>query len=292
MKGTSTTPKEESFKQMDTVDFSNNLFGLLGAVRSTFNHWTLETNLTFIDLSPLCLAIGIEFLNAGYIEGLNDFPVRRTKYGYRVGSAVVLDLISCEINTLKTDISPKIDIVPAIILAGLPGSGKSTIVNHLEKRLRIFTGNTKTDRRRRLVDVDFERGRFQHVSPDSVLEMRRSPAFAIPVRFRGKSYFFSADSLLNRFDANSDLMVIIDSHHARVLWRKRLMPDIKIIWLDASQNELARRQNERGRLESVSSSYVDACLRTRGIADLVIHTDDSDTAATVAEILDWLGLEF
>ena len=120
--------------------------------------------------------------------------------------------------------------------------------------------------------------------------LRRSPIYAVPVIFRDKKYAFRVAAVIDRFDPYNSLFLITDSHYFRIKWLRRLMPDIRVIWLDV--NEKVRYERLQDRLvedAKVTHDYIDRCLQTKEIADLVIETDTMTPVEIAATILTWLA---
>ncbi len=266
------------------------IYTLLGANPFSTNHWILKTTLTIEELPSLWLAIGIDLLQAEEIKGLYEFPAIKTQFGLRIGKDFILDLVAKDANWYEVENLKATKIAPAVLLAGLPGSGKSTIAHELRQLVAVPDGQTFTTRAKRSKDIDFERGQFAELNISKVSDLRRSPIYAIPVIFRGKEYFFNAASLIERFNPENDLTIYIDSHYFRVIWRKRLMPDIRIVWLEASDAVLKTRLEQRLTQENVSAKYFEACTRTKSIADFTIQTDTLSEKEAAQELLTWLEI--
>lgn len=282
-------PSEDVFSKcgVSTTPF---IYRLLGAFPLSESHWVLKTSLTVEELPSLWMAIGIELLHAENIRGLQEFPAVRTDFGLRIGKDCFLDLIAKDENWYEVEKIINLPPTPAVIIAGLPGSGKSTIAEELRQIVTVPNGLTLTTRSLRSKDIDFECGRFVELNVSKSLELRRSPIYAVPVAFRGKEYFFDAASLIERFNPANQLTISIDSHYFRVIWKKRLMPDIKIVWLEASNFVLESRLKKRLTQETISESYLEACRKTKSIADFLIKTDALDEKQSAKKLLLWLDL--
>lgn len=268
-------------------------YGFLGASEMTPHHWLLQTNLTMDELSSVWLGLGIEYLNAGIIDGLQSFPAIRNSFGLTLHASERLDLIAADSKwrLLRVEACP--DPCPVVVLAGLPSAGKSHVACELSKLLRVPTQWVYTSRQRRVTDPDFDTGGFFHLDDENILPYRRSPAYAFPVLFRGEKYFFSSASLIERFQPNNELVVFVDSHFSRIKWRLALMPDIKIVWLEASPDDLAIRLSDRRTAEgnSVSEHYAKGCEDTRKFAHLIIDTTGRASTEVAARIKEWISLE-
>lgn len=265
-------------------------YNLIGATTINDNHFVLRTSLSAPELPSLWLAIGVDFLYAGNITGLQYFPAMKTDFGLRIGHDPILDLVARDTPWFDSEMKMNSTPSPAILLAGLPGSGKSTIANELQQIVSVGKGATFTNRDERPNDIDFERGQFLRLDSRNICDFRRSPIYGYPVIFRGKVYIFNAASLIERFDHKNRLAVYTDSHYFRVNWRKRLMSDIRIVWLEAPESILKERVKQRGTDEIISDDYLAGCLRTKLMADITLDTHTLSSTETAQELLSKLKI--
>lgn len=269
------------------------LYELLGARPLTSNHLILQTYLNKDELCTLWLGIGNELIIANQIKGLHQYPATKTSFGLRVGTNIILDLVAKKSTWNAEDsLVGKTIPCPSIILAGLPASGKSTVARELRRLTKTYSGETTiTTRSERTEDVDFDSRLLTNVSDDLLLISRKSPAYAFPVVFRGKEYISKVAGMIERFTPSTHFMLFIDSHYMRVAWRKRLMPDIKIVWLDTENSTLKKRlQSRLTENNRVTKEYIDSCYKTKLISDIVISTEAIMPDEIAKRILKWIDI--
>jgi guanylate kinase len=274
----------------DYSEFLTHLYSLIGATLVRPGRWVLRTQLSKDELGSLWIAIGNDLVQAGLLPGLQYFPAINTDFGLQIGTHEILDLVAIGaqwelIEQAKSEVRP----CPAIVLAGLPGSGKSTVADYLRQMAAVPKGQTITTRGKRCDDIDFERGHLTRTDDTTLQSLYLSPAYALPVVFRNEKYVPKAASMIERFNPKYSLVVLTDSHYFRVIWRKRLMPDIKVIWLDA--NNSTRRERLRTRLsenDRVTKQYLKSCYQTKSIADLIIPTETTPPKQVAVNIINWV----
>lgn len=272
----------------DQSSLESLMYQALGAEQIEPKHWILRTSLSKDELPALWIALGYDLICAGYMFGLTEYPARPMPFGLRIWGTEALDVVSAGSKWEKINLLPKPSPCPTIILAGLPGVGKSTIAREIRRIAIVPMGLTITTREQRAQDI--EEGYSTQTPALDVERIRRSAAYAIPVRFRKEYYIFGfGTSILERFNSQNSLVVKIDSHFQRIDWQRVLMPDVRVVWLDLKESvRLQRLQSRITENAKVTQEYIDSCLKTKEFADLYINTDTLTPRAIAEAIVLWV----
>jgi predicted kinase len=255
------------------------LLDALGAARAGAR-WTLKTPLDPDELTSLWLGIAAELYIAGAIPSLCALPAARAGEAIHFWfNDVQVELLATSAPDLRGEVTRPTKIAPLVVLAGFPGSGKTTLANEIRRRFGTNSARTLTNRPPRRNDADFLRGDYVRAT-DVSIEDRRRADYALPVLAFGHVYHSSvAGKLLSGFDQSVDLVLFIDSHFNRLHWIKKFMPDLLIVWLEAPPAVIERRCAERGDTLRIPTEVYRAGLRaTRANANLVLNTAEASTA--------------
>lgn len=264
--------------------------GQLGLEDSTVGSLVAQTALSPAELPALWLALFAEVRRVGLATTLYQMPAVMMDHGLRIFSRPVLDLLHEKATAVQLPVGDPPPPRRAIILAGLPGAGKSTVSAEIGRLIPCVKRLVETSRQPRIGDTtpDVLSHSFVKISAKTI-EDRRKASWGYPVVFRGERYFVSSGRrFLSLFGAGDLTSVWIDTHILRIRWLKSIVPEAPLVWLDVSPAEL-RARVEGSRIEALSPAYLAACSQTREIADFVVANDVQHPACeTAKKILDEL----
>ncbi|WP_082833181.1 AAA family ATPase [Geobacter anodireducens] len=264
------------------------LYRLLGAIQKEPNHWILETQLNDEDLEVLWFAIASDLLKAGSIKSVIELPVCSTSFGLGIFAPIRLDLLrygGMWANETNRTMPPRL----YLIIAGMAGVGKTTTALILSKILGHEPTPTITTREQRANKNDFT----TYVTDSFTFNRyKREPAYFYPIKFRDRLYQTRTASLIDIFLSANPIILTIDSHPSRIMWKKTLLPELKIVWLDASEDHRINRIKDRlAENDRISDSYLSSVDNIRNLADLSIVTDTLAPEQVANEIIIYLQKE-
>lgn len=157
-----------------------------------------------------------------------------------------------------------------LAVGGASGSGKTTLVRRLQKRLpgQVLTYPAYTTRPKRPEETDGLDYHFR--SADALGEARLNPMFTDFVEARGYWYWINPGAIVDSAWRNSDKVhAFFISQRHDFERRRQMFPQIRWVWLEASEEDIRNRLNLRGDQNIESSIEYNRKLAAQSVGDLV-----------------------
>ncbi len=187
---------------------------------------------------------------------------------------------------------PHIPEHPVIVAIGGPtGVGKTTVVRALLSQApnKVVTYPAFTTRPKRGHEID---GLDYHFVPAQEFKLAsQNPRYAGFVEARGSWYWIDQAAVLTTvWDRPDKFHIFVNSQPTEIEYRKRVFPEMKWIWLDATPEELQRRLIARGDTVLESSLIHNrrlASQRREHLVDLHLQSLEGETDLVVQRVLDF-----